>query len=71
MIPDAQIGKIRIKIFNSSTCVTVQSLHELVTSPHSFSASDITAALSRNLDKVELSTVSKKASPLTNILDTL
>lgn len=49
MIPEAQIGNIRIRILSSSTCVTVHSLQELEKSPDFDSSSEITAALSRYL----------------------
>uniref|UniRef100_A0A7C9E282 Uncharacterized protein n=1 Tax=Opuntia streptacantha TaxID=393608 RepID=A0A7C9E282_OPUST len=47
-MPVAHMENIRIKIFNSSTCVTVHSLHGLDMSPVFLSSSDKTAALSRH-----------------------
>ena len=48
---DAHTGWTRMKHFNSSTCVTVHSLHRLLAL---LSASVLTAALSRNLFKQKI-----------------
>jgi 2-oxo-4-hydroxy-4-carboxy--5-ureidoimidazoline (OHCU) decarboxylase len=54
MIVVAQMGNILIRIFNSSTWVTVQSFHGSVKDSLFRSADEITAALSRNLHKREV-----------------
>ena len=51
-IPVAHMGNMRIRILNSSICVTVQSLHGSEKSPLFNSASEMTAALSRHLQEI-------------------
>jgi len=55
MTKDAQMGDIRSSIFSSSTCVTVQSLHEHSGTVDSLSdGADTIAALSKNLENIFL-----------------